>query len=160
MMRHITDKDRDDLSAEIANLEGIGVAALKEHWRALYGTQPPPRISRDLLTRAVAYRMQEKVLGGLKPSSRRLLRQVAEAASARRPIRVTPQRRLKPGTVLLREWGGVRHQVTVLEKGVHFEGKRFGSLSEVASRITGTRWSGPAFFGLKTGGEESANESR
>ncbi len=62
--------------------------------------------------------------------------------------------------MLLREWGGVRHQVTVLEKGVLFEGKRFGSLSEVAGSITGARWSGPLFFGLKTGSEESANESR
>jgi len=160
MRRHITHRDRDNLSAEITNLQVIDIAALGQHWIHLYGTQPPPRISRDLLTRAVAYRLQEKVLGGLRPSTRRLLKQVAEAATARRPIRATLQRRLKPGTVLLREWGGLRHQVTVLEKGVLFEGKRFGSLSEVAGRITGARWSGPLFFGLKTASEESANEPR
>src|SRR6202008_1993150 len=99
---------------------------------------PPSRISRDLLTRAVAYRIQEKALGGLRPSTRRLLAKVAADASARRPIQVT----LTPGTVLLRDWRGTQHQVIVREHGVEFQGKGYKSLSQVAQRITGSKWSG------------------
>jgi hypothetical protein len=93
--------------------------------------------------------MQECVLGGLKPSTRRLLERVADDAHARRPVKVAPVRKLAVGTVLLRKWGGVDYQVTVLERGVLFRGKRYRSLSEVAHLITGSRWSGPLFFGLK-----------
>src|SRR6266702_3094855 len=82
--------DRATLASEIATLPDATPADLKSRWRVLYGTEPPPRISRDLLTRAVAYRIQEKALGGLKPSTRRLLAKVAADASARRPIQVTP----------------------------------------------------------------------
>src|ERR1700733_15035048 len=87
------------LVSEIATLLEATPANLKERWRALYGTEPPRRIRRDLLTRALAYRLQERALGGLKPSTRRLLTKVAADASARQPIQVTPERSLKPGTV-------------------------------------------------------------
>ena len=109
--------------------------------------------------RALAYRIQEKALGGLKPSTRRLLANVAAAASAHRPMRVAPQPTLKPGTVLLREWHGTQHQVIVREDGVVFQGKRYKSLSQVAHRITGTKWSGPLFFGLKADPQEHADGS-
>ena len=114
----------------------------------LYRTEPPRRISRDLLIRALAYRIQERALGGLSPSTRRLLAKVAADASAHRSIERMPQPSLKPGTVLLREWHGAQHQVIVGEDGIVFQGKRYKSLSQVASRITGTKWSGPRFFGL------------
>jgi hypothetical protein len=132
---------------------------LKERWRALYRSEPPRRISRDLLIRALAYRIQEKALGGLKPSTRRLLTRVAADASARRPIQVTPEPSLKPGTVLLREWHGTQHQVIVREDGIVFNGKQYKSLSQVAYRITGTKWSGPLFFGLKANRQEQTNEA-
>src|SRR5215469_5500777 len=122
---------------------------LKERWRALYRTEPPRCISRDLLIRALAYRIQEKALGGLKPSVRRLLTRVAAEVSARRTVQVAPEPSLKPGTVLLREWHGTQHQVIVREDGIVFRGKPYKSLSEVAYRITGAKWSGPRFFGLK-----------
>jgi hypothetical protein len=130
---------------------------LKQRWRALYGTEAPRRISRDLLIRALAYRIQEKALGGLKPSTRRLLIKVAGDAAARRPIEVTPEPSIKPGTVLLREWHGKQHQVIVRENGIGFNGKLYKSLSQVAYRITGTKWSGPLFFGLKANRQEQRN---
>src|SRR6267143_189676 len=133
---------------EIEELQEATSANLRERWRALYRSEPPRRISRDLLIRALAYRIQEKALGGLKPSTRRLLTKVAADASARRPIQVAPEPSLKPGTVLLRDWRGTQHQVIVREHGVDFQGKRYKSLSQVAHRITGSKWSGPLFFGL------------
>src|SRR5208283_1762606 len=145
---------RSALACEIAALRDATSANLKERWRALYGTEAPRRISRDLLIRALAYRIQEKALGGLKPSTRRLLIKVAADASARRPIEVAPEPSIKPGTVLLREWHGTQHQVIVRENGIVFNGKQYKSLSQVAYRITGTKWSGPLFFGLRTTRQE------
>ena len=142
------------LVREIEELQDATSANLKERWRALYGTQAPRRISRDLLIRALAYRIQEQALGGLKPSTLRLLMKVAADASARRPIQVAPEPSLKPGTVLLREWHGTEHQVSVREDGIVFNGKQYKSLSQVASRITGTKWSGPLFFGLRIACQE------
>src|SRR5260370_40375101 len=114
MKRRIS-ASRSALVCEIEELQEATSGSLKERWRALYGTEPPRRISRDLLIRALAYRIQEKALGGLKPSTRRLLAKVAADASARRPIEVPPEPALKPGTVLLREWHGTQHQVVVRE---------------------------------------------
>jgi hypothetical protein len=149
---------RSALACEIAALPDATSADLKERWRALYRSEPPRRISRDLLVRALAYRIQEKALGGLKPSTCRLLTKVAADASARRPIEVTPESTtLKPGTVLLREWHGTQHQVIVRENGIVFNGNRYKSLSQVAYRITGTKWSGPLFFGLKANRQEQSN---
>ena len=148
---------RSALSREIEELQKATSANLKERWRALYRTEPPRRISRDLLIRALAYRIQEKALGGLKPSTRRLLIKVAADASARRPIEVAPEPSLKPGTVLLREWHGTQHQVIVRENGIVFNGKQYKSLSQVAYRITGTKWSGPLFFGVKANRQEQTN---
>ena len=121
------------LVREIEELQEATSANLKERWRALYRSEPPRRISRDLLIRALAYRIQEKALGGLKPSTRRLLTKVAADASARRPIQVAP------------------------EPSLVFNGKQYKSLSQVAYRITGTKWSGPLFFGLKANRQEQTN---
>ena len=149
MKSKISVSDRATLASEIATLAEATPADLKSRWRVLYGTEPPPRISRDLLTRAVAYRIQEKALGGLKPSTRRLLAKVAANASARRPIQVTPAPTLTPGTVLLRDWRGTQHQVIVREHGVEFQGKRYKSLSQVAHRITGSKCSWPPILDLR-----------
>jgi hypothetical protein len=153
-MKHKVSSTTSALAHEIAELRQAASADLKERWRALYCNEPPRRISRDLLVRALAYRIQEKALGGLKPSTRRLLAKVATDASERRSIEVAPQPTLKPGTVLLREWHGAQHQVIVCEDGIVFRGKPYKSLSEVAYRITGTKWSGQRFFGLKSNHQE------
>jgi hypothetical protein len=149
MTRNVPDVERQKLSAEIAVLESLDVDQLRARWKILYETEAPTRFSCDLLMRAVAYRMQERVLGGLKPATSRLFERVSQDARARRPTRVAPVRKLAPGALLIREWGGTKHQVTVLERGVMFRGKPYRSLSEVARVITGNRWSGPLFFGLK-----------
>jgi hypothetical protein len=149
MKHRQSETEPDGLSEEVAGLPALGPERLKERWRTLYGTEPPPRISEDLLRRAIAYRLQERALGGLKLSTRRLLQRVAADVRPRRSTSTPPARRLRPGAVLIREWRGTSHQVTVLEDGVLFRGKRHRSLSEVARKITGNRWSGPLFFGLK-----------
>jgi len=149
MTRNVPDMERQKLSAEIALLESLDVDQLRARWKIVYETKAPTRFSRDLLMRAVAYRMQERVLGGLKPATRRLFERASQDARAQRPIRVAPVRKLAPGALLIREWGGAKHQVTVLERGVMFRGKPYRSLSEVARVITSNRWSGPLFFGLK-----------
>jgi hypothetical protein len=157
-MKHKVSLTPSALVHEIERLKSATGADLKQRWRSLYGTEPPRRISRDLLVRALAYRMQEKALGGLKPSTRRLLAIVAAHASADRPIEAAPEPNLKPGTVLLREWHGTQHQVIVREDGIVFRGKPYKSLSEVAYRITGTKWSGRRFFGLRANRHEEPGD--
>jgi hypothetical protein len=138
----------DKISVEIAAIANLDLKDLKLRWRELYDTEPRPRISRELLTRAIAYRSQEKVFGGLAPATRRLLERVADDLSPQRARR-NHARKAAPGTLLIREWRGKAHQVTVHNDGIVYRGKRYGSLSEVARLITGTRWSGPLFFGLR-----------
>jgi len=148
--REIRGKDRERLAQEIAGLTGLSVKELKDRWRTLYGAEPHQRMSRELLTSAIAYRSQELAFGGLKPSTRRLLERVAESASSRQSMRAVPVRKTPRGTVLIREWQGVSHQVTVVDDAVVYREQRYGSLSEVARVITCSRWSGPLFFGLKS----------
>ncbi len=159
-MRNVSDKQREELSAEIAGLESLDLIQLRSQWKLLYETEAPPHLSRDLLRRAVAYRIQENVLGGLKPATRRLLERVANNARAHKPTKVAPTRKVGPNTILIREWGGTRHEVTILENGAIFRGKRYRSLSQVARVITGTNWSGPLFFGLKAPAKEASNGAR
>jgi hypothetical protein len=132
----------EDLGTALAGLAGASRHRLAEHWAEYFGAPPPPRTSRSLLIRAVAYKMQERALGGLSARTRRRLLSAERPASARR------SRALRPGTVLVREWHGVGHQVTVLDKGVLYRGEQHRSLSQVARLITGARWSGPRFFGV------------
>jgi hypothetical protein len=105
------------------------------------------------MVRAIAYRMQERTFGGLKPSAQKILDRVYDGRGEVAQQRI-PKRRASAGTVLIREGRGVRHRVTVLDKDVVYRGRRFKSLSEVARAITGTRWSGPLFFGLKGSAKE------
>jgi hypothetical protein len=159
------------LEAALAALEQLDLAGLRVRWRGLIGREAPATFRMPLLRAALAYKLQERALGGLKPATRRLLRRVADAAEAgrggRSPAqavtalisgasdtaarRRTPQApvRIKPGTRLLRTWQGSTHEVLVGESGVTYRGQAYRSLSEVARLITGQRWSGPLFFGLK-----------
>jgi hypothetical protein len=159
-MRNVSDKEREKLTAEIAGLESLDLSQLRAQWKLLYEIEAPPHLSQDLLRRAIAYRMQENVLGGLKPATRRLLRRVAEDTRVRKPTKVTPTRKVGPNAILIREWGGTRHEVTVLENGAMFRNKRYRSLSQVARAITGSHWSGPLFFGLKASVKEASNGAR
>jgi len=150
MKTKIAGSDRAQLAKQLAALPKLPVAELKERWRALYETNPPARIGRRLLTRAIAYRLQERVFGGLKPSTKRLLERLAASVASSQPLSLTAPTPASAGTVLMREWQGVTHEVTVLDHGVLYRKKRYRSLSEVARLITGCRWSGPLFFGLRS----------
>jgi Protein of unknown function (DUF2924) len=149
MSRSLSEREREKLAGEIAALQLLDVEQLKARWRTLYQTEAPTRFSRELLMRAAAYRLQERALGGLKPVTRRLFQRVAADAHARRPLKLKPLRKLEPGAVLIREWGGVKYKVVVLENGFSFRSQCYSSLSAVARQITGSHWSGPLFFGLK-----------
>src|ERR1035441_7032920 len=145
VLRHRFQSCNTSLSAEIAGLESLDLNQLRARWKVLYETEAPPHLSRDLLRRAVAYRIQENVLGGLKPATRRLLERVAEDARARKPSKVVPLRKVGLNTILIREWGGTRHEVTVLEGGAMFRGKRYRSLSGHLRERTGKHWAGGGF---------------
>ena len=150
MRRRLAAGQAETLAEELAALARLDDNQLHDRFRSLYGVDPPARFRRPLLIRAVAYRLQEKILGGLSPATRRLLASVADDAAKRGTVRMPRERKIKPGTTLLREWHGVQHRLTVLEDGVQFGDERYRSLSEVARKITGSRRSGPLFFGLKS----------
>jgi hypothetical protein len=136
-----------DLEREVADLLDVDTDGLREKWVALCGTEPPRRLGRSLLVRAIAYQLQENALGGLKASAQRVLARVCDEHQDSCRVH-KPAIKATAGTVLVREWRGVRHRVTVLDQDVVYRGQRYKSLSEVARVITGTRWSGPRFFGL------------
>ncbi len=149
MKRRTLALDRAALAEEIVALSKAGIADLRERCKNLYGKPPSDGLGRSFLIRAIAYRLQEQAFGGLKPSTRRLLARVAQEAAAESSPKRPPVRKAEMGTILVREWQGNAHRVTVLGDGVSFNGKRYRSLSEVAREITGSRWSGPRFFGLR-----------
>jgi hypothetical protein len=154
MKNSIAKGDLKGLSAALDAVSSLGPEELDAQWKALYGSDPPDRLRRPLMVQALAYRLQEQALGGLKPATRRLLRSIAGDVETRRPIATHAERRIEAGAVLIREWHGTKHQVTALKDGFMFRGKRFQSLSKIAGEITGTRWSGPLFFGLKNSRQE------
>jgi hypothetical protein len=136
------------LEAEIARLDDLGLDDLRKLCGRLVGAVPASHGMR-LLRRRLAYELQAKVHGDLPAEAQRRLKRLREAFKANPGFTPLPGLGLKPGTVLTRTWHGVVHQVQVTNDGFDYRGERFGSLSEVARRITGTRWSGPLFFGLK-----------
>lgn len=129
-----------NVEVEIASLRDLGRAALESRWKALYRSAAPASFTPDLLRRFIAFRMQERALGGLARDLRDRL-----APEPRSP-RVS--RRLRPGNRLVRRWRGRTYVVEATAEGLRFEDETFASLSQIARRITGTRWSGPRFFGL------------
>jgi DUF2924 family protein len=131
-------------------LEALSIATLaevKEQWRNVFGTDAPTNMSRKLLIRALAHEVQARTYGRLKPKIRKQLRRVMEpcAPSVHKPG--VPS--LQPGTRLLREWRGICHCVDVTDDGFRWNNQTWCSLSAIARTITGTRWNGPAFFGLR-----------
>jgi Protein of unknown function (DUF2924) len=127
--------DNGGLSAQIENLENLGPEELDQTWRALFGCNRPRRVCGDLLIKALGYRLQEKAIGALRPSTRRLLERWGRNRSERGPSAEPARTRLKAGTGLVREWHGVTHRVTAVDDGFDFDGERFRSLSEIARKI-------------------------
>ena len=158
------------LAAAVAQLDRLDGAALRRRWRSLVGSPLPADLGRALTVRVLAYRLQAQHLGDLDKASTRELSAMIErtatifdvgsavppgsSASGRRSaaepaLSVVPRPLARPGTVLVREYAGVRHRVIVLDDGIAWDGKTYDSLSQVAFAITGTRWNGPRFFGLR-----------
>jgi Protein of unknown function (DUF2924) len=146
----------DAVEEEIAQLLTLDALALRQRWAQLLGDDPPPSPGRNMMIQAIAYRLQERAFGGLKPSTSRILDRVVDGSGSDGSKRA-PTRKAGAGTVLIREWGGVTHRVILLDNDVLYRGRRYRSLSEVARLITGTHWSGPMFFGLRNRSKENAH---
>jgi hypothetical protein len=143
------------VEAELDRLAVMPIAQLRVRYREVFRADPPKAFGPDLLRRSIAHRIQEKAYGGLSRSIQRLLDQMIKAYVARPGGRIVLPRQIKPGSVLVREWKGRSYRVMVLADGFAHDGKTFGNLSEIAVLITGTRWNGPRFFGLRPKGQES-----
>ena len=141
-----------ELEREIGVLADLPRSDLVECWRGHYRTTPPKGISRRMLVGAIAYAMQAKNYGGLKPTVRRQLRKMARDDATSEKVNAVRSPKLNPGTRLMREWNGRTHVVDVIDGGFVWNGERHGSLSAIARSITGARWSGPRFFRLTSGG--------
>jgi hypothetical protein len=137
-----------DIETQIIELEALTTADLQIEWRRLYRAMPPTRLSRDLLIRGVAYRVQEQAHGGLSLGTKRRLRSLSDGADQPDGSAAAPAIALKPGTKLVREWHGHAHTVSVLDDGFEYQSGRYRSLTQIARRITGVHWSGPLFFGI------------
>jgi hypothetical protein len=143
--------DAAAIEAEVDQIRSLGIDALRRRWRILFGAVPPLGLPKDIIARMVAYRIQEDAFGGLDPKTAKLLDRMARGE---KPSELS--RRLKPGTVLIREYNGERHTVTVVPDGFVWQGATYTSLSVIAKTITGTAWNGPRFFGLRMPGADGA----
>lgn len=137
------------VEAELDRLVTTPIADLRKRYRELFRTDPPRAFGPDLLRRSIAHRIQERAYGGLCRSAQRLLDQMMKAYAAKPNGKIVLPRRIKPGSVLMREWKGKSHHVMVQADGFAYDGETYTNLSEIASEITGTRWNGPRFFGLR-----------
>ena len=145
--------DRAALNNEIARLRGLDVGELRARWHTVFRRRAPPHLPRHLLFRILAYRLQADRLGDLDADSRRWLDRLGSGSAESMDRLVADLNRarteLRPGTLLTREWDGHLQRVTVLADGFSWNGKTYRSLSKVAFAITGSRWNGPRFFGLR-----------
>jgi hypothetical protein len=142
--------ESETLETEIARLRGLGLPQLRAVWEQYHGTTAPKTLRRNILIRSVAWHIQAEAAGGLKPSTRKYLRQVAESARSGAVVRALSAGRIKSGTKLIRVWQDKTHTVTALADGFEWQGSRYRSLSKIARTITGIRWNGLVFFGVKT----------
>jgi Protein of unknown function (DUF2924) len=136
-----------EVSRRLEALSDLSPDELRKEWRRLYRSQPP-RLSRDLLVRAIAYRIQELRYGGLSKATSRKLAALVRARGSDDDIGSADTQRIRVGARLVREWNGRTHTVTLEEDGFTYAGRNYRSLTAIAREITGARWSGPRFFGL------------
>jgi hypothetical protein len=145
--------EREGIEAEIDRVRSLGVDSLRTLWRTTFRSSPPPAFSKDILARFLCWHIQEQVFGGLDPKTAKHLDGLARGDRSR----ADRSRRLKPGTVFLREYQGERHTVTVVPNGYVWRETTYASLSTIARAITGTSWNGPRFFGLRSDAESTAS---
>jgi hypothetical protein len=149
-----------EVEAELVRLPKLPIVDLRNRYRELFRIEPPKAFGPDLLRRSIAHRIQERTYGGLSRQHQRLLDQLVRAAQAKPNGRLELPRRIKPGSELVRTWNRRSYRVVVLENGFAWEGRTYSSLSEIALEITGTKWNGPRFFGLRStanGGDKQSN---
>ena len=144
----------DSLGEEIAHLRDLDLKGLRSRWQSVTGREAAPHLPRHLLFAMVAYRIQADIMGDLDAETVRHLKKIGLAQSSVEAIPLTNafdrrRRELLPGTVLQREWNGQNHRVMVVDNGFCWEGRSYDSLSKIAHAITGTKWNGPRFFGLR-----------
>jgi len=132
------------VEAEVDQIRSLGVDAIRARWRELFGAVPPKGLTKHIISRMIAYRIQEETFGGFARETVKLLDRLARGE---KPNELN--RRLKAGTVLVREYNGERHTVTVVPDGFLWRDTTYSSLSIIAQTITGTKWNGPRFFGLR-----------
>jgi hypothetical protein len=143
-------KHRDPaVEAELNRLPAVPIIQLRGRYRELFRTDAPQAYGPDLLRRSIAQRIQERAYGGLPRPVERQLDQLIKSFAAKPTGRLVLPPRIKAGSILVRQWKGKSYRVTVLADGFAFDGQIYGNLSEVAQFITGTRWNGPRFFGLR-----------
>ena len=135
------------LDDQLEELRSCRSSALREKWRSVFRTVAP-NMAPDLMRRAVAWRLQERVHGGLAPSAMKAIATLQASLARDGGVNIAPV--LKPGTRLVREWHGQTYHVLVCDEGYEYGGRRYRSLSQIAREITGATWSGPRFFGLKS----------
>jgi len=131
----------------LETISSMSLAELTSEWEMLY-KKSVPTLSADLLSRSIAYRLQERQYGGLTTTARRQINRLAKQLGNGAEVSISPHGDLKPGTRLSRDWHGKTCHVLVMDEGFLFEDRRYRSLSQIANAITGTKWSGPRFFGL------------
>jgi hypothetical protein len=145
---------------QLASLTKLSKPAVRDLWTQLFRQEPPPEIRKDLMLRVVAHRLQEQEFGGLSNTSCRRLRQLAATFEANPNATVSTRPPIKPGTRLVRQWKEQVHVVEVEPEGYEYRGAHYENLSEIARLITGTRWSGPLFFGLKANQSNTSKEAQ
>jgi Protein of unknown function (DUF2924) len=147
-----------ELEDEIAHLRDLDLGGLRARWHSVFRRKAPDHLPRHLLYRMIAYRLQAERLGDLDRDTQRFLDQVATGTrnGDERPPKRDHRHGLQPGTVLVREWDGKPQRVMVLDQGFAWNGTTYRSLTEIAVAMTGTRWSGPRFFGIRTRAERPA----
>jgi hypothetical protein len=133
---------------KVEELDGLDLAALRQVWVQLFPCPAPARMPRGFLLKLIAQGLQERAIGGLSKSLERALKDALDAGPSKTSGEGSED--LSPGTRLVRTWREAKHEVLILEDGFAYRGRLYGSLSEIARLITGARWSGPRFFGLKS----------
>ena len=139
----------EEIKKTLEELPKLQRSKLLELWVENFGRKPAAGTRRELLIPILAYRIQERAYGGLKPETLARLRKIATALEKNPNAKIMDNSRLNHGTRISRSWRGVMHEATVSNGRFEYRGKTYKSLSEIARLITGTRWSGPKFFGLK-----------
>ena len=148
----MSERIRHSVETEVGELTTLNIGQLRIRWRAIFKSEPPQAFGADLLRRSIAHRLQEEANGGLDRPTAKLLNQLVAQAGKKNGKIVVPAR-IKAGAILVREWKGMSHRVTVADDGFTYQGQHYPALSEIARLITGTRWNGPRFFGLRNGTE-------